>query len=154
MVVERDITDIEMTTFNYHINRPPSAHWWHTWSSYYPHLLLVFPLTYLCSLPSCSELDSPWLFSPNIWHPLYSKLEDNPNNTTKMSQPTSPSRRRPTPILRPKPSTLPPPIHSNPLHHRQKLRTVNLWWHSWSPATPTSQHVHHRSGLQQERQRR
>jgi hypothetical protein len=62
-------------------------------SNYCPHLLSLSPLSY------------PRLFSPNIWHPPCSKLEDNPDNATRMNQPTCPFRLSSTPNLCLKPST-------------------------------------------------
>jgi hypothetical protein len=70
------------------------------------HCALSRPLYFIPLFsPSCSGLDNHRLFSPNIWCPPCSKLKDDPDNATKMNQPTSPSRRRHTPYLHPKPST-------------------------------------------------
>jgi hypothetical protein len=51
-----------------------------------PHLLLMSPLTDTFTL-SCLQL-----LSPNIWHPPWSKLEDNPDDATKTNQPMAPPR--------------------------------------------------------------
>jgi hypothetical protein len=104
-------------------------------------------------LPSCLGLNNLWLFSPNIWHPSCFEHEDNPDNATKMNQPTSPSRRRLTPNLCPKPKPFLALIHSGPLHHRRGLRALNLQQHPRSPTASASQHVHHHSRLQPERRR-
>jgi hypothetical protein len=105
---------------------------------------------HLCLTPPCSGIDSTQLFSPNIWCTLRSKPEDNPDKATKTSQSTSPSRRRPTPDLCPKPNPPPAPIHSGPLHHHRGLRALNLRQHPESPATSTSQYLHHHNKLQPE----
>jgi hypothetical protein len=87
-----------------------------------PHHLLV----HLRIFSSCSGSGSLQLFDPNIWRPPCSKPENNPNNATEKSQPTSTSRQRLIPNHRPKPTPIPTIIQSNPPHHHQSYRASDI----------------------------
>jgi hypothetical protein len=63
--------------------------------------------------PLCSGLNSPRLFSPNIWHLPCSKFENNPDDATQAILSASPPRRILTQNLPPKtncPRTPSPPL--------------------------------------------